>query len=78
MSKANKHVVPNPKGGWSVRTSGSARAGKVFGTQQDAVTYARGVARKSGGELYIHGKDGTIRGRDSYAKAPTAPKYGKK
>lgn len=66
MAKANQHVVPSQSGGWAVRRSGAARASRVFKSRQDAVTYARGLARKEGSELFIHGSDGTVRERDTY------------
>ena len=58
MSKPSKHVVPSPSGGWAVKNSGSVRASKTFDTQQQAVGYGQEAAKKSGTELYIHGRDG--------------------
>jgi hypothetical protein len=46
----------------------------VFDRKEDAVTYARNGAMKEHGDLYIHGKDGTIRGRNSYGRDPFPPK----
>ena len=43
---------------------GSARAARVFDTQDAAVEYAREKAKREGTELYVHGRDGTIRQRD--------------
>lgn len=74
MSKASKHVVPNPSGGWSVKSSGAARASKSFDTQQKAISYGRDSAKKSGTELYIHGRDGTIKNKNSYGSDPMPPK----
>jgi Uncharacterized protein conserved in bacteria (DUF2188) len=62
----DKHVVPNPKGGWGVRDSGAARASKIFPTQRDAVAYARAIAREQRARLYIHDIDGTIKERSSF------------
>ena len=75
MSKKGRHVVSstNIKGGWAVRQSGAERASKVFSTQQEAVKYARTLAKKEQSELYIHGRDGRIRGRNSYGKDPYPP-----
>jgi hypothetical protein len=72
--KNDQHVVPNPKGGWSVLRSGAARATRVFETQKDAVTFAKKQARKESAELYIHRRDGTIQERDSYGRDPSPPK----
>jgi Uncharacterized protein conserved in bacteria (DUF2188) len=53
---------------WSVRTSGSSRAERTFPTKQEAVGYARGVAKKHRSEVYIHRKDGMIVEKDSYGR----------
>ena len=76
MSKNAQHVVPNKEGGWSVRKAGAVRATKTFDSQRKAVEYARELARKQSSELYIHGKDGSIRGRDSYSGDPFPPRNG--
>ena len=74
MSKVSKHVVPNPSGGWSVKNSGATRASRTFDTQQQAVTYARDAAKKGGTELYVHGRDGTIKNKNSYGNDPMSPR----
>lgn len=66
MLKRSQHVVPNPKGGWSVRQYGAARATRVFDHKDDAVSFARSLARKASSDLYIHRRDGTIQERDSF------------
>lgn len=73
MSKNGQHVVPNG-GKWSVRSAGAQRASKTFATQQEAIDNARNRAKKLGTELYIHGKDGRIRERNSYGRDPFPPK----
>ena len=72
--KKNQHVVPNQKGGWSVRASGATRASRSFETQADAVAHARDVAKREHVELYVHRRDGTIRDRNSYGSDPFPPK----
>ena len=75
MAKASKHVVPSPSGGgWAVKNSGAVRASKTFDTQQQAVGYAVAAAKKTGTELYIHGRDGTIKDKRSYANDPMPPR----
>jgi Uncharacterized protein conserved in bacteria (DUF2188) len=74
VAKAARHVVPNPKGGWSVRQSGSLRATKVFGSQADAVKFAKHAAKKEASEVFVHRSDGTIRQYDSYARDPLPPR----
>ena len=67
MPRKAQHVVPNREGGWSVRKAGAVKATKIFDSQHEAVEYARELARNQSSELYIHAKDGSIRGRDSYS-----------
>lgn len=73
MAIRGLHVVPS-NGRWSVRRSGSVRASKIYKTQQEAIDEARSRARSEHGELYIHGRDGRIRERDSYGNDPCPPK----
>jgi len=73
MATKGLHVVPK-NGRWSVMRAGAQRASKVYNTQQEAVTSARKRAQAEGGELYIHGRDGRIRERDSFGRDPFPPK----
>lgn len=73
LSRKGQHVVPN-NGKWSVRKAGSSKVTTTYETQREAVKKAREIARRQSTELYIHGKDGRIRARDSYGKDPHPPK----
>ena len=73
MSKKGQHVVPNG-GKWSVRKAGASRATGTYATQHEAIERARQIARNQRTELYIHGRDGRIRARDSYGDDPFPPK----
>lgn len=73
MSGRNQHVVPH-KGEWAVRGEGNQRATSVHSTQQEAIDSAREIARNQQSELFIHGRDGRIRERDSHGKDPFPPK----
>ena len=73
MSKKAQHVVPNPKGGWSVKSEAVSRASKRFDTQADAVEWARSKSRQEGLPLIVHGRDGTIRSADFHKKDPAPP-----
>jgi hypothetical protein len=73
MSKKSQHVVPNPKGGWSVKSQGSIRAIRSFATQNDAVNWARLKSKKDRRNLIVHGRDGTIRSSASYGEDPYPP-----
>lgn len=70
---ANQHVVPN-NGQWQVKRENATRATKNFGTQKDAISYARGIAMNQQSELVIHGRNGQIRDKDSYGNDPCPPK----
>ena len=64
----NRHVVPNPKGGWNVKKPHSKRASSHHRTQADALQRAKEiVANAGGGEVRIHGRDGRIRDSDTVA-----------
>lgn len=73
MNKKGQHVVPSD-GKWSVRRAGSTRASGVYDTQREAVEQARRIAQNQQTELYIHGRDGRIRERNSYGKDSHPPK----
>ena len=73
MSKKGQHVVPGISG-WSVKKAGSSRATSVHATQAEAIAAATQIARNQKTELYIHGRDGRIRERNSYGNDPHPPK----
>ena len=73
MGKRNQHVVPH-EDGWAVRGEGSQRASSVHNTQREAIDAGRQTARNQGTELFIHGKDGRIRERDSHGNDPFPPR----
>lgn len=69
MPKRNeRHVVPNPEGGWDVVAPGGERRSTHTDTQADAIDRARDiVGNQGGGEVVIHGRDGQIRDSDTVA-----------
>ena len=69
MNKNSQHVVPNGKGQWSVKKSGSIKATKTFTTKLEAEIYGRSIAKNQKSELYIHKTDGTIQTRSNYKLA---------
>ena len=73
-----QHVVPDRRGGWSVRRAGADRATRVFSTKGDAVAYARDLAKKAGSELYVHAKDGAVRDKETYGNDPCPPRTSKR
>jgi hypothetical protein len=78
MATKTYHVISNPEGGWIVKRTGAARASKSFHTKADAVVFARGVAKDSCSELFIHGIDGKIKECDSYGCDPCPPRGSKR
>jgi hypothetical protein len=73
MAKRDQHVVPH-EDGWAVRGAGSRKASSVHDTQKQAIDAGRRAALNQGSELYIHGRDGRIRQRDSHGNDPHPPK----
>ena len=73
MTKRNQHVVPHDKG-WAVKPAGGSKASSVHGSQQAAIDKAREIARNQESELFIHGRNGRIRERDSHGNDPYPPK----
>lgn len=73
MAKGDVHVVRG-KTGWRVEIEGRPRAQSTHDTQAAARETALGIARRSGCELLVHGRNGQIRERNSYGKAPATNK----
>lgn len=73
MSKKGQHVVPSGEK-WSVRRAGAERASGTYSTQKEALDKAKRMARNQETEVYVHGRDGRIRERNSYGRDPFPPK----
>ena len=69
----NQHVVPRG-GGWAVKPEGGQQASSIHGTQREAIDRGREVSRNQRSELFVHGRDGRIRERDSHGHDPNPPK----
>jgi Uncharacterized protein conserved in bacteria (DUF2188) len=65
----NQRVVPRD-GGWAVKPEGGQRASSIHGTQREAI----GRARFPATNVFVHGRDGRIRERDSHGHDPNPPK----
>jgi hypothetical protein len=64
----NRHVVPNPQGGWDVKGPGAHRLSSHDDTQRDAESRAKEmVHNRGGGEVRIHGRDGRMCDADTGA-----------
>lgn len=69
----NQHVVPI-NGQWGVKGAGNSKYTVITSTQAKAIEIARGISKKQNSELFIHGKDGRIRERDSHGNDPYPPR----
>jgi len=69
------HVVPNSeRGGWDAKRNNADRASKHFEKKDDAIGWAKEVAKKDNAELIPHRKDGQIQNPNSYGNDPCPPK----
>jgi len=66
MSRNERHVVPNPDGGWDVVAPNAGRASAHVDTQAEGIDRAREiVGNAGGGEVVIHRPNGQIRDSDT-------------
>lgn len=73
----NRHVVPNPDGGWDVKAPGADRASSHHQTQREAEQRAKEIVRNlGGGEVRVHDERGRIRDSDTVkpGRDPNPPK----
>ena len=52
---------------------GNSRVTGVYDTQAEAIQAGRQIATNQGSELFIHGRSGQIRERNSYGHDPYPP-----
>jgi hypothetical protein len=67
--RRSQHVVPGPKGGWNVVSSGATKARKHFEDQDSAIAFARRVSKAEGVDVYVHAADGTVQDKHRYSPA---------
>ncbi len=64
----DRHVTPNPDGGWDVQKPHAERASSHHDTQAEAMDRAREIVHnQDGGEMITHRPDGRIRESDTVA-----------
>jgi hypothetical protein len=68
----NQHVVRRDEG-WAVRGEGNTRDTSHHETQVEAFEAAREIAQRQQSEVFIHGRDGKIRERNTYGQDPYPP-----
>ena len=71
--RRNQHVVPH-QDGWAVKPEDGRRASSIHETQREAIERGRAISQSQNSELFIHGRDGRIRERDTYGRDPYPPK----
>ncbi len=74
MPRKERHVVPNPDGGWDSKREKAQRASKHFETKKEAMDWSRQKSRSEGSELIPHRKDGRIQNPDSHGNDPNPPR----
>jgi hypothetical protein len=77
MPRNQRHVVPNPEGGWDVRKPDASRASAHLPTQAEADRRAAEILRNDGGgERITHNRSGRIRSSDTIGPAsdPVPPR----
>jgi hypothetical protein len=72
--KKGVHITPREDGNWNVTRDGAGRASSVHPTQAEATDAGRDTARREKTELYVHGRNGRIRERNSYGGDSYPPK----
>jgi hypothetical protein len=70
--KTNIHVVPRD-GDWAVK-EGAQRDSSHHCTQAEAINAAKQTAQREGTEMFVHGRNGQIRERNTYGYDPFPPK----
>lgn len=65
-----QHHVVKHTNGWALKIPSAKRASVVRDTQKECIAKGRAIAKNQGSELFIHGRDGKIRERNSYGNDP--------
>lgn len=73
MVKKNQHVIPH-NDNWAVKGEGNEKVTKIFDKKQDAIDFAKDVAKNQKSELIIHKQDGSIQNKNSFGNDPNPPK----
>ena len=69
----NQHEIPT-NGGWGAKGEGNSKLTSTFKTHAEAIVRARKISRNQQSELFIHGRDGRIRERDSHGNDSCPPR----
>lgn len=66
----NQHVVP-VYDLWGIKGEGNQKYTGLYDTQAEVIACTREISRNQCSELFIHGRDGRIRERDSHGNDPS-------
>lgn len=69
MKNKDVHVVPE-KRQWAIKFEKENAAQQLVSTQREAIRIARELARNNKSELIVHGRNGSIREKNTYGKDP--------
>lgn len=70
----NRHIVPDPEGGWNVVAPNAERSSGHFDTQREAYERARQIVTNlGGGEVVIHDRHGRIRDPNTIGRPDPNP-----
>ena len=70
--RKNQHVIEREHG-WAVRGEGNIKNTRVVPTQKEALRIATEIAKNQGTEVVIHGLDGSVIRKSSFAKEKLNP-----
>lgn len=71
--KKNQHVVPHGKGEWAIKGEGNEKYTHITNTQAKAIEIAKEISKNQQSEMFIHGKNGQIRERNTYGEDKFPP-----
>ena len=69
----NVHVTKH-ENGWQVKEEKTGRVLDVSPTQSQAIKAGTQIAKRNNSEIFIHGRDGKIRERNTFGNDPFPPK----
>ena len=70
---ANQHVVLSD-GRWCIRTDDRDNTNRTFETLIEAIGAAREIAKRHGSVLFIHGRNGEVREKNTVSDTPLRPR----
>lgn len=69
----NIHVTKHPDG-WQAKEAGSEYPTAVFNRQSEAIQFGTTLAKVNQSEIFIHGRNGRIRERNTFGHDPFPPR----